>query len=103
MKIYLKGRNGVYDATAEYEDGKITVLKGTKIQMDFAEHIRGGRLAKKFRESREYVDGNGLVIKDCEFRSASTAAQFVTGRSTNGLVAWKLEKKVSLKDYLESK
>lgn len=103
MKIYLKGRNGVYDATAEYEDGKITVLKGSKIQMDFAEHIRGGRLAKKFRENNEYVDGNGVVIKDCEFNSASTAAQFVSGRSTNGLVAWKVEKKTSLKDYLETK
>lgn len=103
MKIYLKGRNDSYDATAEYEDGKIIVLKGSKIQMDFAEHIRGGRLAKKFRENSEYVDTNGIVIKDCEFSSASTAAQFVSGRSTNGLVAWKVEKKTSLKDYLESK
>lgn len=102
MKIYLKGRNGVYDATAEYEDGKITVLKGTKIQMDFAEHIRGGRLAKKFRESREYVDENGLVIKDCDFEcfNGSTICNW---EKYERLSCVEVRKESIIKDYLESK
>lgn len=103
VKIYLKAKNGNYDATANYEDGKIIIQKGSKIQLDFADHIRGGKTAKKFRENKEYVDNTGTVIKNCEFNSPSTAAQFVTGRSTNGHIAWKVDKKTSLKKYIESK
>ncbi|RHO49163.1 DUF4357 domain-containing protein [Clostridium sp. AM09-51] len=102
MEIYLKSKQGLYDAEAEYKDGIITVKKGSKIQLDFAEHIRGGKTAKKYREDKEYVNQAGVVVKDCEFTSASTAAQFVTGRSTNGLVAWKVKDKVSLKNFLAS-
>ena len=101
MEIYLKSKQGLYDAEAEYKDGIITVKKGSKIQLDFAEHIRGGKTAKKYREDKEYVNQT-VVVKDCEFTSASTAAQFVTGRSTNGLVAWKVKDKVSLKNFLAS-
>lgn len=103
MVIFLKSKKGVYDAQAKYDNGKITVLKGSKIQMDFADHIRGGKTAKSYRENKEYVNSEGIVIKDCEFSGASTAAQFVTGRSTNGLIAWKVENKISLKDYLSTK
>ena len=102
MKIYLKSKHGLYDAEAEYKDGIIIVKKGSKIQLDFAEHIRGGKTAKKYREDKEYVNQEGIVVRDCEFTSASTAAQFVTGRSTNGLVAWKVKDKVSLKNFLAS-
>ena len=100
VEIYLSSRNDAYNAIATYEDGTITVKKGGHIQMDFADHIRGGKTAKGYREDNTYVNQEGLILKDCVFTSASTAAQFVTGRSTNGLVAWKVEKRKSLKDYL---
>ncbi len=101
--IFLTAKNGDYDAKGVYEDGKITVLPGSTIRLDFANHIRGGNKALSFRENPEYVDAKGLVLKGCQFTSASTAAQFVTGRSTNGLEAWKIEKKVNLKQWLEQK
>ena len=49
------------------------------------------------------MDENGNILKNCEFTSPSTAAQFVTGRSTNGYEAWKVEKKLSLGQYLKDK
>lgn len=50
MEIYLKSKQGLYDAEAEYKDGIITVKKGSKIQLDFAEHIRGGKTAKNIEK-----------------------------------------------------
>ena len=58
---------------------------------------RGGKAALSYRENKEYVDGDGNIIKDCEFKSPSTAAQFVTGTSINGMLAWKTKDGKSLK------
>lgn len=103
ISVKLAPRNGACYAEGIFEDGSITVLKGGKINLDFAAHIRGGNNAKKYRDNQEYVDLHGNILKDCQFSSPSTAAQFVTGRSTNGYEAWKVETKKSLGDYLKEK
>ena len=103
IMIKLAPCNGSCYAEGIYSDGIITVKKGGKINLDFAAHIRGGQSAKKYRENAEFVDTNGIILKDCTFNSPSTAAQFVTGRSTNGYEAWKVETKKSLGDYLKEK
>lgn len=41
------------------------------------------------------------ILKDCRFTSPSTAAQFVTGRSSNGYEVWKVEDGKSLGSYLK--
>ena len=51
------------------------------------------------KDSVSVVDGT-RVIKDVPFKSASTAANFVTGASTNGLTAWKDENGKTLKVIL---
>lgn len=103
VKVTLKQRTTDVFAEAVYEGDTITVLPGGKISNDFANHIRGGKTAKSYRENPEYVDGEGNILKKCEFTSPSTAAQFVTGRSKNGYEAWKVEEKKSLGDYLKEK
>lgn len=102
INIILSSRNGSYAANAVYNDGNVIVKKGGRIDLSFADHIRGGKMSKKYRESSDYVDSEGNILRDCEFSSPSTAAQFVTGRSTNGYEAWKVEKKISLGKYLEN-
>lgn len=102
INIYLTARNGNYDAKAVYEDGEIKVLKGSKIRMTFAEHIRGGRTVKKLREDSSVVTSEGVTLQDCYFTSPSTAAQFVMGSSTNGWRAWHVDRKTTLKAYLEN-
>lgn len=99
VKLHTRGEeifaNGKFD-------GKIfTVLAGGKIRTDFADHIRGGKKAKSYRDNREFVDEAGNILKDCTFTSPSTAAQFVTGRSTNGYEAWKVDTKTSLDKYMK--
>ena len=100
IKIYLKSKSNTYYAEGTYSDGMVTVMKGAKIQLDFAIHIRGGTKAKNLRSDKTIVDETGTVIKDCIFSSPSTAAQFITGRSTNGYVAWHIDKKTTLGKYL---
>lgn len=102
VSIFLTARNGDYSASALYEDGKVTVLKGSLIRMSFADHIRGGRTAKKYRDDPSVVDDNGIVKKDCVFSSPSTAAQFVMGSSTNGWHSWHVDKKTSLRKYVDA-
>ncbi|MCD8148192.1 MAG: DUF4357 domain-containing protein [Clostridiales bacterium] len=102
VSIFLTARDGGYNATALYEDGKITVQKGSLIRMSFADHIRGGRIAKQYRNDPSVVDEKGIVKKDCMFSSPSTAAQFVMGSSTNGWTAWHVDKKTSLRKYVDA-
>ena len=102
MKIFvtLKTRSDSCNATAEYLGESIIVKAGGTISDDFADHIRGGRQAKRYRNDPEYVQ-NRIILKDCVFDSPSTAAQFVTGRSTNGYEAWKVDQKKTLGAYLK--
>jgi hypothetical protein len=102
VQMYLIGRDGSYNATAIYEDGTVTVCRGSKIRQSFASHVRGGKTAKKFRESVDVVGEDGLTKQDCVFTSPSTAAQFVMGSSVNGWTAWHIDKKTNLKSYVEA-
>lgn len=102
MKVYLKRRNGVVDAIAEYnmETKECVVLKGSVVSetIAYSEKFRGAASIEKAREGKIK---NGKVVKDVLFKSASTAANFVTGASTNGLVAWKDENGKSLKELMK--
>lgn len=101
MKLYIKRiKNGV-DAVAEFDKtaGTVTVLKGSRVSVSIAhsEKFRGAKAIEKYRT--EYVE-DGVVVKDAVFKSSSTAANFVTGTSTNGLTAWKDKGGKTLKGIL---
>ena len=104
IKVSIKQRVGQAFAEGIYSENGFIVKAGGCISKDFAAHIQGGASAKKYRDDKEFVDRNGKILKDCAFKSPSTAAMFVTGRSTNGYVAWKIEDgKKSLGEYLKEK
>ena len=102
MRVILKSRNGSYEANGEYNEktGEITVLKGSKISShrDVSEKFHGGSKTQRYRIS--YVDDEGILVENIRFKSPSTAANFVTGNSTNGMIAWKDENKTKLKDLI---
>ena len=100
VKIYLKSKVNNAFAEAVYEDGKTTILPGGRICKDFADHIRGGKTARDYRNNPEFVSSEGIVLKECQFSSPSTASQFVTGRSTNGYATWKVDGKKNLGTFL---
>lgn len=100
INVSMKTRDGSAFASGIYTGETLVVLPGGKISATFAEHIRGGGFAKSYRESSEFVDNNGVIIKECVFSSPSIAAQFVNGNSSNGYRVWKVEG-MDLGKYLE--
>ena len=106
MKVIMKNRNGYeeYKAYGEYKNGKITVLKDSKIRTDIAnsKKFKLSMVAKKYREDINYVKNN-IVLKDIVFDSPTAAAQFVCGHSISGILSWRKKKKKTLKDTLKEK
>lgn len=102
MKVYLKRRNGDVDAKGIFDEttGALKVLKGSRVsdQVHHTEKFRGAKTIEALRE--KYVL-NGVVKEDVPFKSASTAANFVTGSSTNGLTSWKTEEGVQLRTIVK--
>lgn len=101
MKIYLNRKKSDVNAVAEYDvnTGKLVVLKNSTVsgKIAYTAKFRG---AKSIEKTREGIVINNILKKDIEFKSASTAANFVTGSSTNGLIAWKDENGKTLKAIL---
>lgn len=103
MKLYMKAKANTFSAVADYENGNLIVLTGS-IRIDyFSKSISGGgKTAFTLREHADFVNEEGIVLRDIKFTSPSTAAQFVSGRNTNGLIAWKIQdRNTTLKEYLE--
>lgn len=102
MKLILKSREQLHYAEATYDNGVVTVLKGSKINKA-STYNRMAADAVDSRNDTTIVDDRGIVLKDVSFNSPSTAAQFVTGRSSNGYIAWRPDDKMSLKEYLKGR
>lgn len=92
-KLYLqtKSRDGLYEATAIYNNGHVTVLKGSKINMLSNNGLKPDSDATNKRNNLSIVSSEGVMLDDITFPSLSTAACFVTGRSANGMITWKTE------------
>lgn len=89
IKCAIKGKGNSYCSNGIYDKGKILVKKDSKINLkdNVFEHMT--KEARKARTDKNIVDDTGKVLKDVWFNSASSAAQFVTGNSTNGMRQWK--------------
>ena len=101
MKVYLVREKSGINATAEYnlKTKEITVKKGSTLSecIAYTEKFRG---SKSIEKSREGIVKNNTLQEDVKFKSASTAANFVTGSSTNGLIAWKDKQGRTIKEIV---
>ena len=104
MKLYLKRSKGNINAKALFDEktNKVTVLKGSVLSenVTVTPTFRGGDKIKMYRDG---IVKNNILQKDIEFKSASTAANFVTGSSTNGTIAWKNVDGLKLKELINKK
>ncbi len=102
MKVYIVRERSGIDAKGEFDPitRSLTVLKGSVLSANIAytEKFRG---AKSVEKSREGVLKDNVLQKDVTFKSASTAANFVTGNSTNGLTAWKDKNGKTIKELIK--
>ena len=100
MKLFLKNKNATVNAIGERNSEKeFVVKKGSVVsnKISSAPTFRGSKTVKKMREL--YVK-NSVVQEDVKFKSPSTAANFVTGSSTDGMQAWKDETGKKLKELI---
>lgn len=91
LKLRTKSRDGLYEAEAIYNDGIVTVLQGSKINMKSNNGLKQNSEYSHKRNDRNIVSSDGVMLSDMTFQSLSTAACFVTGRSANGMITWKTE------------
>ena len=84
-------------ATGKITDDGFWVLQGSYINPELVSYAQSA--AKKAREKyASSIDKNGILQEDVPFGSPSTAASFVSGKSDNGLTAWKNKDGVTLKE-----
>ena len=100
IKMVLKSSKSMYYASAIYNDGKVIVEKGSRINRKVVSYFTLSPYLVELRNSREIVDSEGVMLQECIFNSPSTAAQFVTGASVNGLLRWRVNGFNNLKEYL---
>lgn len=104
-ELYMKNQKGSseYSAKAILENGKITVKKGSRINKKIANSstFKLNSKAQAKRNEKELYDENGILLKDVEFDSASTAGQFVCGYSVSGMLCWRDKNKNTLKYILK--
>ena len=100
MKVILKSKKDTHYAEGEYDGQRVTILPDSKINTTLSYAAMSEKI-KLIRNNPEYVSAEGIILKEIEFGSPSTAAQFVTGRSVNGYISWRIDDKISLKDYRE--
>jgi hypothetical protein len=103
MKVYLERKRNNIAAQGVFnpETKALTVLKGSQVSdtIAYTEKFRGAATIEKHREGNIK---DGKLIKDITFKSASTAANFVTGSSTNGLTAWKTEDGKAIREIVKA-
>ena len=74
------------------------VLKGSRISPVEDDTIRSG--VRQQRKAAK-IDDNNILLEDMLFSSPSSAASFVIGKSTNGLIYWKNREGQTLKSLEE--
>lgn len=102
MKLYMKGRTNTYNAVAEYDikTKKIAVLKGSILSTNIQQSntFKGYNRIQQLRQGKTK---NNILQENIEFNSLSTAANFVSGNSSNGLITWKDENGTKIKDIIK--
>jgi hypothetical protein len=87
-------RSANYDATGQYNEEGLVVLKGSKARKDvapsMAKYKAGSRRDTLIAEGALVLEGNQYVFqRDVLFKTPSGASDVVTGASTNGWTMWK--------------
>lgn len=91
LELHTISRDALYKATATYSDGTVTVHKGSFINLKYGSGFKPTAIVKALLEDRSVVSEDGTLLKDTKFESLSTAASFVAGRTSNGMITWKTE------------
>lgn len=91
LKLHTVSRDKLFDAQAIYENEEVTVLKGSRINLRKSPNFKPSELVAQHLADATLVGEDGILKRDVTFKSLSTAATFVAGRISNGMITWKTE------------
>ena len=91
LKLHTVSRDNLFDAQAMYENEEVIVLKGSRVNLHSGPGFKPSELVAKHLADQSLVGEDGILKKDVKFKSLSTAATFVAGRISNGMITWKTE------------
>ncbi len=91
LNLHTTSRDNLFEATAIYNDGMVTVKKGSRVKIHNGPNFKPSQLVESLLGDKTVVDPKGYLLKDVSFDSLSTAATFVAGRISNGMITWKTE------------
>ena len=102
MKVYLSTRDKLVTAEGLYDEttGELVVKKGAKVSAGVNTSKTFEKASVRISKMREGAIENGVLLQDTKFSSPSTAASFLLGTSSNGLLRWKNADGVNLKNIL---
>lgn len=89
IELHTISRDNLYEAKALYVDGKVTVKKGSRINIRFGKGFKPSNAVKEMLDDHTLYDEEGVLLRDVQFETLSTAASFVAGRTSNGMITWK--------------
>lgn len=102
VKVKMYNKKGLFHADGIYENGQLTILKGSTVKSPQPGLFRRAKEVISCRANEQIIQNNTL-LKDVTFKSPSTAAQLVTDSSTNGYMSWKCEDGKNLKTYIQER
>lgn len=101
--FYIEGARGAQARGIQTQEGFV-VLANSKIADSYVKSYGERAIVKRNEliqsEKVKEIQGEFIVQEDLLFSSPSAAADFVMGRSANGLTEWKNKYKKSLKDLV---
>ena len=98
IHVFTNGRNGRYSANGIFNGKNLVVLQGSRISRTTGAKVNP--IVEELRNDPKIVSSDFVVLADISFKSASTAAAFVTGNISNGMRVWKLDSGKSLGSIL---
>lgn len=64
LELHTVSRDDLFDAKASYSDGKVTVKKGSRINLNYSDSFKPSEVVMKKIKDPSYVDSQGIVLRD---------------------------------------
>ena len=91
LELHAISRDKLFEARAIYDKGVVTVKKGSRINLSYGPGFKPSAPVKAMLDDKSLYSTDGVLLQDVTFSTLSTAASFVAGRTSNGMITWKTE------------
>lgn len=97
IRVFLKNTKNDFEAIGEYniDTNELKVLKNSRVSLNISQAWTFD--PKSVIKARQGKLEKDILKEDILFKSPSSAANFITGKNTDGLTAWKNESGESIK------